>query len=134
MKSKTRKITIESNTYIWSISNNIKHIAEIKQYVAEALFSAYYITNKRNPLRIAFTTWDDPVMGNPLYTGWKTTRYSKEEVVVNLNYPGIARELINAARNKGWSPEKDNNQMMIIDGLHLLTEIGYDIEGLRLHS
>jgi hypothetical protein len=134
MKNQMRKITIGEHVYLWTVTTKTRQPPETRISLAEATFSAFHQTNKHNPLRILVTTWDDAIAGNPLKTGWRVKKLSGEEVLLNINHPRIARQLIEYAHAHGWEPEKNNVPHSITDGMNVLAELGYNINELLPRS
>jgi hypothetical protein len=134
IKNHMRKITIRGHVYLWTVTSKTRHPPETRISLAETTFSAFHRTNKHNPLRILFTTWDDAMAGNPLNTGWRIKKQSGEEILLNINYPRIARQLIEYARVHGWEPETNTTSHINTDGMSVLIELGYNVDELRPRS
>jgi hypothetical protein len=94
---------------------------------ARTQFTAYGRADKRNALEIIFLTWDDPIAGNPLYSGFPLKHQDDKSVVVNLNIPKFAVELIRYGISHGWNPEENDRGVRFSDGLQVLTNLGFDV-------
>ncbi|MEK3767725.1 hypothetical protein NSQ91_13675 [Paenibacillus sp. FSL R7-0048] len=123
MKKKLRSITLRELEYSYILGMRIhdeRSLLELK---------IYHKNVKLHPLRIQLLTWDDPIAGCPLNTGYLLQNHKKGfEDVYNLNHPQRIREWIEYGTAKGWDGTRT---IEIINGLDAMQEMGYDITSLR---
>ncbi|MNY71247.1 hypothetical protein D3C86_2095440 [compost metagenome] len=67
-------------------------------------------------------------MGCPLNTGFPVFNITtREKEIINLNRPKYIKECILYGQKVGWA---GNNKLEPLDGLKILTDLGYDVSVL----
>jgi hypothetical protein len=123
MKSRLRKIIIDGSEYLYSVSN--KYHSGTNTLTIRVFLSG----QKKTPLIIDFSTFDDYYGGQPLNSGIRlANKRTNKTDLVNINEPKYIRELILHGLKNGWSVKsKIENQ----DGLNYLSELGYEASVLK---
>jgi hypothetical protein len=89
-----RKIVVENASYMWMLGTEYIELKEEPiKYETRIKFTAYETGFRNGPLIIKFTTWEDPIGGNPLTSSAAST--------INLHRPFYARVLIEQGRAVG---------------------------------
>ena len=69
-KKKLRSIMVDGEPYLWRFAPGYERIGSASvSYRCRDIFMAYRKGQKLSPLRIVFSTWEDPVVGGPLRVG-----------------------------------------------------------------
>jgi hypothetical protein len=124
--ARLRRLSVSGAAYLWKVVS-----ARARDGRSSIALTVYRDGRKLAPLTITFETWDDPVVGNPLNSGWRIPDAIGEVQPLSLHHPRIVAELIGAALAAGWSPETARRALRIDDGLALLSQLGYPIDSLR---
>jgi putative YpdA family bacillithiol system oxidoreductase len=128
VKNKLRKIVVLDRKFFWSFKDKILRKGENKTFTAQSTLTIFPIENKKLKITITFETWDDLYKGNSIKTGVKDN--DSEGRTINLNYPSIVSKIIEfLITNKIWSG--DNLKPINIEGLKILSELGYYIEKFK---
>jgi hypothetical protein len=122
VKNKLRKIVVNEQEFLWYIKGAVQGRNGTLQ------LKIFLSGETKHPVQIAFTTWDNPVIGFPLNFGYALyNRTTSETETVNLNQPAYIRKIILYALEQGWNGK---NKVSLPDGLSILNALGYDIEVL----
>ncbi|SDF78278.1 hypothetical protein [Chitinophaga filiformis] len=122
MKNKLRKIRIESNEYLYAISN--KYENGNSTLIIRVFLKGY----KDTPLMISFFTPDDPITGNPLKTGFDLVNHTTGLTYrVNIHEPKYIKELILQGIRAGWSGK---NKIGEQNGIDYLKNLRYETKSL----
>lgn len=117
-KKRYRKIVVENTDYMWAVGTKYIEIQkEPIEYKTQIKFTAYEVNFRNGPLIIKFTTWEDPIGGNPLTSAAANT--------INLHRPFYARLLIEQGLTEGWKPGKQ--AFIIEDGKAILERAGLNV-------
>ncbi|KQO18398.1 hypothetical protein ASF12_07250 [Paenibacillus sp. Leaf72] len=124
MKNKLRSISIDGVDYKYTLSMRVESqtcMHELKIYLKDS---------KIHPLHIRIRTWDDPIAGCPLNSGFILANNSNNmpEENYNLNHPKRVREWLLYGLSCGWTGTK---MLVIEDGLAAMKEMGYEIERIQ---
>ncbi|WP_341280795.1 hypothetical protein [Paenibacillus sp. FSL H8-0537] len=125
MSNKLRSIAIEGVDYKYTLLMRVEGqtcVHELKIFLKES---------KINPMHIRIRTWDDPIAGCPLNSGFilANNRNNMPDEVYNLNHPRRVREWILYGLSSGWW---DGSKTVVIeDGLAAMMEMGYEIERIQ---
>lgn len=120
-----RRITVEDNVYVYKSITGFGLTTEL----ATSEITIFLEGFKQTPLKITFITWEDLYAGNPLNNGINLIKLgTKKEEFVNLNRPKYIRECILYGLKMGWNGQ---NKVESIDGLEILTSLGFDVSGLH---
>lgn len=85
--------------------------------------------NRNAALTFRFCTWDDPIVGSPLYTGVDLlNRESRRVERMNLHHPATIEQFISYGVRKGWTGD---TAIEFQNGLNIMAEMGYDVAWLR---
>jgi len=120
-RNKLRSITVDGESYLWRFSPGYERTGCAAAYCRD-IFTAYRKGQKLSPLRIVFSTWEDPVIGGPLRVGAPLdvdTAGDPNAYGANLHTPGVASRLIARARQLGWDPAS-RAPFVVSDGVPLL--------------
>lgn len=116
-----RRIIVEDNLYLYKMSGEVNAVTGDCSMSLRIFLSGY----KQTPLVINFCSWDDPVIGFPLNSGFPLfNSVTEQEEILNLNRPKYIRESIVYGKTKGWNGK---NKLEPVDGLKMLTDLGYDV-------
>ncbi|MFD0712948.1 hypothetical protein [Paenibacillus sp. GCM10027626] len=122
MKNKLRTITIGNQPYVYRLSMHIMNgtcTSQLKVFAEDS---------KLHPLIIYIRTWDDPIAGCPLQTGFLLYNMATgTESLYNLNHPQRVREWIEYGVINGWD---GTQQIEILDGVAAMREMGYEMDKL----
>lgn len=128
MKNKLRKIIVFDRTFFWNFKDKLIRKKETADFIAESILTIFPAENKKSKITVTFQTKDNLYTGNPLMVGTKNAGLAGK--VLNLNYPSIVSKIIEfLITNKIWSGE--NPKPASIEGLKILSELGYEIENLK---
>jgi hypothetical protein len=118
MKNKLRSITVRQLEFSYVINSAIQGEACTME------LKVFRRSSKLHPLLIQIKTWDDPIAGCPLNSGFiLRNSITGEEAAYNLNHPKRVREWIEYGIECGW----DGTQAIEIkDGLDVMQKMGYD--------
>src|SRR5262245_61452493 len=107
-RKKLRAIMVDGEPYLWRYSPGYERTGCASEpYRCCDIFTAHRKGQKRNPLRIVFSSWEDPVIGGPLKIGAPLDIGALSDPDgrgANLYTPGIASRLITRARQPVWAP------------------------------
>jgi hypothetical protein len=124
-RNKLRSIMVDGEPYLWRFSPGYERTGCASEpYRCRDVFTAYRNGQKRNPLRIVFSTWEDPVIGGPLKSGAPLDVGALSDSGArgaNLYTPGMASRLIARARQLGWDPA--SGAFAVSDGVALLRSV-----------
>jgi len=124
-RKKLRAIMVDGEPYLWRFSPGYERTGCASEpYRCRGIFTAYRKGQKRNPLRIVFSTWEDPVIGGPLKIGAPLdvgALSDPDARGANLYTPGMANRLITRARQLGWDPA--SGVFVVSDGVLLLRSV-----------
>jgi len=122
---KLRAIMVDGEPYLWRFSPGYERTGCASEpYCCRGIFTAYRKGQKRNPLRIVFSTWEDPVIGGPLKIGAPLdigALSDPDARGANLYTPGMASRLIARARQLGWDPA--SGVFVVSDGVPMLRSV-----------
>jgi hypothetical protein len=130
-----RRLTVEGKIYVWKRSHSHVPTRGGGSRCRET-FTAFLEGKKRSPLRVCFEDGNARAAGYPM-AGVVWTKEACSESYLNLNFPGVARRLIEAARDRGWRPESAITPWVVEDGFELYPALrsvltdGRGIVGLR---
>ncbi|SFF31849.1 hypothetical protein SAMN04487969_12555 [Paenibacillus algorifonticola] len=124
MKNKLRDISIDGVDYKYTLSMRVENqtcLHELKIFLKES---------KIHPFQILIRTWDDPIIGCPLNSGFilANDKHSMPKEAYNLNHPKRVREWILYGLSCGWNGSKT---IVIKDGLAAMQEMGYEIDRIQ---
>ncbi len=120
MKQKLRKIEIGTQKLLYTVKSLHTKGDNI---CWNTKLTIYHSGSKKNPICIEFRTKAAYPSGNPIIQGVKL-RKGKKERIENINHPKLIRDIL------VFLPEKTESKKSSIDGLELLSEMGYDIQQL----
>lgn len=126
MKKSIRKIVVAQKTFLWQVNDKV--IYENNLPIAVSRILIYPEFNQQSKIIIMVKTWDDMIAGNPIKTGYKTNKLSKE-VILNLNFPNVIKDIIEYFLQSDWDVNGKGSKT-IDDGLTILAKIGYDVSKL----
>ena len=107
---KLRQITFKGTQYLYGVKKEFDAEAGLRIIV----FRAYLKTNKNSPMLIEFNLLDNPRLEGS---------YVKNEGLVNLYQPSVARKLIEYGLRNGWEPESSKSTTQFWDTVGILNEI-----------
>lgn len=123
MKRKKRKINVGGLEYVYVINN------EYKQHTSNISLKVSLRDSKNLTCTFLICTWDDLIQGSPLLVGVdlnnKKTNITEKYI---LHHPRAVRDFIVYGLENGW---KGGNVIVFQDGLHIISELGYDVSWLR---
>ncbi|CAI8734592.1 hypothetical protein [Chryseobacterium sp. IT-36CA2] len=124
MKNKLRKIVIDNNEYLYSVTDQLNAGTETNTLKLKVFLSG----QKQTPLIIEFITVDHYIMGQPLKSGVKLiNKITNSEDEVNMNEPKYIRQFILLGLKNGWSGV---NSIAVQDGLGYLHQLGFETDQL----
>jgi hypothetical protein len=125
MKSKLRKIVIDTLEYLYSVTDKYHLETETNTLTVKVFLNG----QKMTPLIVEFLTLDDYYVGQPLKSGVKLTNKITNTIdTVNINEPKYIRELILQGQKNGWT---GSNKIEKQNGLNYLNELGYETDSLN---
>jgi hypothetical protein len=131
-RKKLRSIVVDGEQYLWRFAPGYERTGNASNpYRCRDIFTAYRKGQKRSPLRIVFSTWEDPVIGGPLRVGAPLDLDAVGDPNAhgaNLHTPGIASRLIAKARELGGDPGS-RTPFVVSDGVPLLRDVISKQEG-----
>ncbi len=122
MKKRIRTITIGTQKLSWVISQRIHSCQAITRL---SIFC------QQARVIIIFSTWDDPMIGNPLNTGWNVGT-PEQPKILNLNHSHLIAEIIHFILEQQLWSLATRKVVILEQGLTILADIGYDITSLKL--
>ncbi|SIQ92462.1 hypothetical protein [Chryseobacterium sp. RU33C] len=124
MKNKLRKIVIDNNEYLYSVTDQLNAETEINTLTLKVFLREH----KQTPLIVEFVTFDHYIMGQPLKSGIKLrNKLTNSEDTVNLNEPKYIKQFILLGLKNGWSGV---NSIAVQDGLDYLCQLGFEVDQL----
>jgi hypothetical protein len=121
--AKLRQVIIDGQRYLWQFSPGYCRTAGLVSSIECCdRFTAWLEGNKTSPLRIEFTTWEDPVIGGPLRTGVPLILGDSCSPSINLHESKWAAEIIRAALREGWNPSLTKYPLRIENGIEFLQQ------------
>src|SRR5215467_7961526 len=124
-RKKLRAIMVDGEPYLWRFSPGYERTGCASEpYRCRDIFTAHRKGQKRDPLRIVFSTWEDPVIGGPLKIGAPLdigALSDPDARGANLYTPGMASRLIARARQLGWDPA--SGVFVVSDGVPMLRSV-----------
>lgn len=114
-KNTLRKLVLGEAIYLWGVSHQHNHGSH--EHGCRELFTAYREGQKAAPLRIFFSEEDAARLAAGVVSS------GAGNGVTNLNEPGTARALIEAAVVAGWAPLEARTPFVVEDGLALLRDV-----------
>ena len=122
MKVKLRRMVLDGQTYLWSFTPG--YVRDGDSTKCRDLFTTYLANRRESPLKVWFTTWEDPMIGGPLRVGVPLELGEAGAGLVgacyNLHTPHAAASIIRRARAEGWDPDRQVGPFIVDDGLRLL--------------
>jgi len=124
MKNKLRKIVINNNEYLYSVTDQLNAGTETDTLKLKVFLSG----QKQTPLIIEFVTVEHYIVGQPLKSGIKLiNKITNSEDEVNMNEPKYIRQFILLGLKNGWSGV---NSIAVQDGLDYLNQLGFETDQL----
>ena len=124
MKNKLRKIVIDNNEYLYSVTDQLNAGTETNTLTLKIFLSGQKLT----PLIIEFVTVEHYIVGQPLKSGIKLiNKITNSEDEVNMNEPKYIRQFILLGLKNGWSGV---NSIAVQDGLDYLNQLGFETDQL----
>ncbi|WP_431610878.1 hypothetical protein [Chryseobacterium sp. 'Rf worker isolate 10'] len=124
MKNKLRKIVIDNNEYLYSVTDQFHSETETNTLTLKIFLSGQKLT----PLIIEFVTVEHYIVGQPLKSGIKLiNKITNSEDEVNMNEPKYIRQFILLGLKNGWSGV---NPIAVQDGLDYLNQLGFETDQL----
>lgn len=114
-KNALRKLVLGEDIYLWGVSHQHNHGSH--EHGCREVFTAYREGQKAAPLRVFFDEESAPRGAAGIVSG------GHGGDVMNLNQPGTARALIEAALVAGWAPFEAKSPFVVEDGLALLRDV-----------
>jgi len=120
-----RKIHIENLEYVYTINHSV-HTRKIENDCSILTIKIWLNGRKQTPLIIEFITWCDPIIGNPLFSGFDLENKINGTIErVNINEPKIIKKLTIHGIENGWT---GLNEIKTQDGIEYLNYFGYNTE------
>lgn len=124
MKNKLRKIVIDNNEYLYSVTDQFHSETETNTLTLKIFLSGQKLT----PLIIEFVTVEHYIVGQLLKSGIKLiNKITNSEDEVNMNEPKYIRQFILLGLKNGWSGV---NPIAVQDGLDYLNQLGFETDQL----
>lgn len=108
-----RRITVDEKKYLWKFHSAYRRVnGSTRLYQCDNQFTAWLEGVKTSSFQVEFITQEEPI-----FVGENIS------LIINLNEPKWAAEIIREAIQEGWTPELAKNPLHIKDGIFILQRL-----------